>query len=165
MKRFLIILPAVVLFAGLAAQDVKQQVISSAGGYDLSGDNNMSLSWTLGELVISNAESPGGELVLTQGFQQSKILVQGIEINPVLDLEVMIYPNPARETFNIKFSEPTGSETKIFLSGPDSRLINTDIIKPGVLIKEIQMQKYPAGMYFLKIKNGNKQNVYKIVKL
>jgi len=165
MKRLLLFISIILLCASISAQEVKQQVVTSAGGYDISGDNTISLSWTLGELVASTVESSGGQLVLTQGFQQSKVIVQGIEINPALDVEVLLYPNPTREYLNIKFSEPLDGETKIFLSGPDGRIINTAILKPGVLIKEMQMQKYPAGKYFLRIKNGNKRNVYKIIKL
>lgn len=165
MKRLLLFFSVISLCFVITAQDVKQQVITSAGGYNISGDNSMSLSWTLGELVISTVESPGGQLVLTQGFQQTKVLIEGIEINPELDVEVLIYPNPATDYLNIKFSEPLVGETMIFLSGPDGRLITTEVMKPGVLVKEMRMQKYPAGKYFLRIKNGNKRNVYKVIKL
>lgn len=165
MKSFVSILSILFLFAGLSAQDVKQQVVSSAGGYDLSGDKTMSLSWTLGELVISTAEAAGGGLILTQGFQQSKLLVTGVHLNPELKIDVMLFPNPAQDILNIRFSEPLNGETIIFLSGPDGRLIDTKIIEAGVLLKEINMQKYPPGNYFIRIKNGDKHSVYKIIKL
>ena len=163
MKSLLTIISALFLFSCLGAQDVDQHVISSAGGYDVSGD--ISLSWTLGELVITTVESAGGDLILTQGFQQSKLIVEGIEINPDLGVEVTVYPNPASDILNIRFSEALNGETMIYLSGPDGRLIYNESLLPGVLIKEIIMQKYPAGTYFLRIQNGNKLNVYKIIKL
>ncbi|MEA1887903.1 MAG: T9SS type A sorting domain-containing protein [Bacteroidota bacterium] len=165
MKSLVTIFYVLLLSAGLNAQDVKQQVVSSAGGYDISSDNSMSLSWTLGELVISTAEAAGGDLILTQGFQQSKLLVTGINLNPEHEIDVILFPNPAKDILNIRFSEPLNGETMIFLSGPDGRLIDTEIIKPGVLVKEINMQKYPAGNYFIRMKNGDKHNVYKIIKL
>lgn len=165
MKRLLSPLAALFLFFSLHAQDVEQHVISSAGSFDVAADNSISLSWTLGELVVTTAESSDGSLVLTQGFQQSKLLIDGVELNPELGVEVTVYPNPVREIVNIKFSEQLKGETMIFLSGPDGRLIHNKALKPGVLITEIYMDKYPSGTYFLRIQNGNKLSVYKIIKL
>ncbi|MFO7756818.1 MAG: T9SS type A sorting domain-containing protein [Bacteroidales bacterium] len=165
MKRTLSFLTALFLCLSLGAQDVEQHVISSAGSFDVSGDNSVSLSWTLGELVVTTAESSDGSLILTQGFQQSKLIIDGIELNPELGVEVTVYPNPVNEIVNIKFSEQLKGETMIFLSGPDGRLIYNEALKPGVLIREIYMDSYPSGTYFLRIQNGNKLNVYKIIKL
>lgn len=77
MKYFLSSLLAFLVLATVSGQDLKQQVVSSAGGYDVSGDNSISLSWTLGELVITTVESSGGDLILTQGFQQSALAPVG----------------------------------------------------------------------------------------
>jgi len=165
MKKVFALFAASILFIGLSAQNVDQNVISSAGGYDVSADNSISLSWTLGELVVTTVSSSGGDLILTQGFQQSKLIVEGIDINPDLGVEVRIYPNPASEILNIRFSEPLNGETLLFLSGPDGRLVFNKTMKPGVLVDEIYMQKYPSGTYFLRIQNGNKMNIYKVIKL
>ncbi|MFP4489275.1 MAG: T9SS type A sorting domain-containing protein [Bacteroidales bacterium] len=165
MKRTLSFLAVLFMFFSLNAQNVDQHVISSAGSFDVSGDNSISLSWTLGELVVTTVDSPGGDLILTQGFQQSKLIIDGIELNPELGVEVTVYPNPVNEIVNIKFSEQLKGETMIFLSGPDGRLIYNEALKPGVLIREIYMDSYPSGTYFLRIQNGNKLNVYKIIKL
>ncbi len=165
MKRILSPLAALFLFFSMNAQDLDQHVISSAGSFDVAGDNSISLSWTLGELVVTTVESSDGSLILTQGFQQSKLLIDGIELNPELGVEVTVYPNPARDIVNIKFSEELKGETMIYLSGPDGRLIHNEALKPGVLMQQIYMDKYPSGTYFLRIQNGNKLNVYKIIKL
>ncbi len=165
MKSYLTIIPALLLFAGLNAQDVEQHVIAAAGGYDVSGDNSISLSWTLGELVITTVVSTGGDLILTQGFQQSKLIVEGIDLNPDMGVQVRIYPNPASELLYIQFSEALNGETILFLTGPDGRLLFKEILQPGVLIKEIPVLRYPSGTYFLRIQNGNKLNVYKVIKL
>ncbi|MBS0010994.1 MAG: T9SS type A sorting domain-containing protein [Bacteroidales bacterium] len=53
----------------------------------------------------------------------------------------------------------------IFLSGPDGRLVNTQTLEPGNAVSEIALQALPPGTYFLRIKNGHKLNVYKIIKL
>ncbi len=165
MKRILSPFVVLFLFFSLNAQDLDQHVISSAGSFDEASDNSISLSWTLGELVITTVESSGGDLILTQGFQQSKLLIDGIELHPELDVEVTIYPNPARDIVNIKFSEELKGETMILLSGPDGRLLYNEALMPGVLIQHIYMDQYPSGTFFLRIQNGNKLNVYKIIKL
>jgi len=165
MKKILTFIFTACFVASATAQDVKQQVISSAGGFDVSGDNTISLSWTLGELVISTVTSTGGDLILTQGFQQSKLEVTAIEEHPELGIMVAIYPNPTSEIVNIKFTTPLEGETAVYLVGPDGRTIITDIIPSGVLLKPIDMQTYPSGTYFLRIQNGVKLNVYKVIKL
>lgn len=164
MKRIITILSIILLFPGLFAQDVDQQVISSAGGYDVSG-GGISLSWTLGELVTSTVTSGGGELILTQGFQQSKLTVDAIEINPELGATVLIYPNPSVDMVNIKFSSPLSGETVISMLGPDGRAVFNEVLQAGILTKQINMQGYPGGTYFLRIQNANKLNVYKVIKL
>ena len=165
MKRILAFIFASCFVASLSAQDVKQQVISSAGGFDVSGDNSISLSWTLGELVITTVTSAGGDLILTQGFQQSKLDVTAIKEHLELGIRVTIYPNPTSEIINIKFTSPLEGESTVYLIGPDGRTIINDIIPSGVLLKPIDMQGYPSGTYFLRIQNGVKLNVYKVIKL
>lgn len=163
MKSILTSVLAIFFIASVSGQEIKQQVISSAGGYDVSGD--ISLSWTLGELVISTVESSGGDLILTQGFQQSKLEVTAIEENPDLGVAVTIYPNPTSEILNIKFVLPLEGETLMQLAAPDGSIVLVEEVPSGVLIKQINMQAYPAGTYFLRIQNGIKLNVYKIIKL
>ncbi len=165
MKSFLTSVLAIFFIVSVSGQDIKQQVISSAGGFDVASDNSISLSWTLGELVISTVESGSGDLILTQGFQQSKLEVTAIEENPDLGVAVTIYPNPTSEILNIKFVLPLEGETLLQLAGPDGRRLFNEEIPPGVLMKQINMQGYPAGTYFLRIQNGIKLNVYKIIKL
>ncbi|MCD4770125.1 MAG: T9SS type A sorting domain-containing protein [Bacteroidales bacterium] len=163
MKTLLTSILAIIFVVSVSGQEIKQQVISSAGGYDVSG--GISLSWTLGELVITTVESGGGDLILTQGFQQSKLEVTAIEENPDLGVAVTIYPNPTSEILNIKFALPLEGETLVQLAGPDGRSVFSKEVPSGVLIEQINMQAYPAGTYFLRIQNGIKLTVYKIIKL
>jgi len=63
MRKILLITIAIV---ALIFQAKAQQVIASSGGY-FEGEN-VSLNWTVGEPVIETFT--GGNLILTQGFQQ-----------------------------------------------------------------------------------------------
>ena len=165
MKSILTFIIALVFVATAGGQDLKQQVVSSAGGFGVSGDNSISLSWTLGELVISTVQASGGDLILTQGFQQSKLTITAIDVNKDLGVEVSVYPNPTSELVNIKFGAPLEGETTLFLMAPDGRQVLNMKLEQGEVLKEIDMNEFPGGTYFLRIQNGIKLNVYKIVKL
>ncbi len=156
---------AIFIMVSASGQDLKQQVISSSGGYDVSGDNSISLSWTLGELVITTVESVSGDLILTQGFQQSKMSVTAIGENKDLGVKVSIYPNPTSEIVNIKFASPLDGETYIFIIAPDGKQIFNEKISYGQLLKQINMQEFPAGTYYIRVQNEIKLNVYKVIKL
>ena len=149
----------------VSGQSVKQQVVASAGGYDVSGDNTISLSWTLGELAITTVESGSGDIVLTQGFQQTMLVIDAIQKNPELDVEVTVFPNPTSELVNIRFAAPLDGDTDIFLHGADGRLVYTGKIVPGELLKQVNMHQHPGGTYILRIQNGIRINIYKIIKL
>lgn len=164
--RFLLAQISILLIAiSLPAQDINQQVISSAGGYNVSADNSLRLSWTLGELVISTVQSEDNQLILTQGFQQSKLVIDGIKVYPELGVSVVVFPNPTSEVFSIKLESPLDGETTFHLADPNGRVVMNGELLPGELIKEVSMQGLPAGTYFLRIQNGIKLNVYKIIKL
>jgi len=68
MKKLLLL--SVVCFVVVSAngQSISSSVVASAGGYSEAGE--ISLSWTLGELAVETFTA--SELILTQGFQQSK---------------------------------------------------------------------------------------------
>jgi hypothetical protein len=153
------------LAASLSAQEVSPQVISSAGEFNVSSDNSISLSWTLGELVISTVTSTDNQLVLTQGFQQSNLIADAIKVHPELGITITVYPNPTSELVNIRLASPLEGNTMIYLTSPDGREVFNDKLMQGDLTMQISMHEYPSGTYFLRIQNGIKLNVYKIIKL
>ncbi len=165
MKSLLTTFLFVLFVFSVSGQEIKQHVVASAGGFDISGDNSISLSWTLGELVIETVESGSGDIVLTQGFHQTMILIDAIQKNPELGVDVTVFPNPTSELVNIDFSAPLPGKTDIFLNSADGRLVYTGKLLPGEEIKQINMQQYPDGTYILRIQNGIRINIYKIIKL
>ena len=80
-------------------------------------------------------------------------------------VEVSVFPNPTSEMVNINFSAPLSGETELYLNSADGRLIYTGKLLPGDILKQINMQQYPGGTYILRIQNGIKINIYKIIKL
>jgi hypothetical protein len=158
MKRYILVFFTALYALSLSGQ--KQEVIASAGGYNSAG--GISISWTLGETIIPTFSS--GDLILTHGFQQ-QLIVTTIEDNLEELVNVTVYPNPASEVLNLRFEVPVEGEIDVYLLNQQGQLVKTDIIEAATLEKQINMQEYPAGIYFLRLVKGKLSNVYKVVKL
>jgi len=143
---------------------VKQEVIASAGGYNKSADNSISISWTLGETIVPTFTSQDGSLILTHGFQQ-KLIITAVEENLEVPVKVTIYPNPASELVNIQFESATDKEITLYLLDSQGKLVKTDKIEISTMDKTINLQDLPAGIYYLRLTKGKLVNVYKVVKL
>jgi hypothetical protein len=148
----------------LGAQSLKQDVISSAGGFNVASGGTISISWTLGETIIPTFASQDGSLILTHGFQQKIIITTEVE-NILEPISVTIYPNPASEVINIKFDTPVDGEIIFFLINNQGGMAKTGKIEAATTNKEINMQDLPSGIYYLRLTKGNLVNVYKVVKL
>jgi len=159
MKRSTLILILLVFSLSLSSQ-VKQEVIASAGGYSQSG--GVSLSWTLGETVIPAYKS--GDVVLTQGFQQ-QISVATIKKELEIQVDILVYPNPASDVLNIRFGSSLPSEIDLALLDSNGRVVKSEVIESAVIEKQLNLQELPEGIYILRLTKGKLVNVYKVVKL
>jgi Secretion system C-terminal sorting domain len=163
MKRNILI-TTLILFSIAATAQVKQEVIASAGGYNKSADNSISISWTLGETIVPTFTSQDGSIILTHGFQQ-KLIITAIEENLEEPVKVTIYPNPASEVINIQFESATDKEISLYLLDSQGKLVKTDKIEAATIDKTVNLQDLPAGIYYLRLTKGKLVNVYKVVKL
>jgi len=159
MKRIIFIL-FVIFFALSVSAQVKQEVIASAGGYDVNG--SLSISWTLGETIIPTFTN--GDLVLTHGFQQ-QLIITTVEENLEVLVNVTVYPNPASDIVNIRFESPVEGEITLTILDSQGKLIKRDVIESTMIEKQINLQDIPAGIYYLRLTKGKLVNVYKVVKL
>jgi hypothetical protein len=159
MKRNIFILIAI-LFALSANAQIKQEVIASAGGYNVNG--GLSISWTLGETIIPTFENGG--LVLTHGFQ-GQLLITAIEENLDVLVNIKVFPNPASDNVNIKFEAPLDGEIVLTIINSQGKLIRSELIESTMVEKQINLQDLPAGIYYLRLTKGKLLNVYKVVKL
>ena len=158
MKHYIFIL--VILFFAISANAQKQEVISSAGGYNTNG--GLSLSWTLGETIIPTFKN--GDLILTHGFQQV-LIITSVEENIDVLVNVKVFPNPAGEYVNIRFESPLEGEISLSLIDSQGKLFKNDIIESTLIEKQINLQDLPAGIFYLRLTKGRLINVYKVVKL
>jgi hypothetical protein len=161
MKHYIFVLFLVLLSLSVSAQ-VKQEVIASAGGYNVN--SGLSISWTLGETIIPTFKSQDGKLSLSHGFQQ-QLLVTAVEENLDIVVKVKIFPNPASDVINISFESPVEQEIVITLLDSQGKLVKSDLIEPAMTEKQINLQDVPGGVYYLRMTKGRLVNVYKVVKL
>ena len=158
MKRYPVIL--ITLLFVLSANAQKQEVIATAGGYNVNG--TLTISWTLGETIVPSFRN--GNLWLTHGFQQ-QLIVTTVEESLEDLVKVTVYPNPASDNLNIRFDEPLEGEVTVQLINAQGKLVKTDVMEVTVIEKQINLQDLPAGAYFLKLTKDKLTNVYKVVKL
>jgi hypothetical protein len=161
MKRFIIIL-VLLAFAFSGYSQVKQEVIASAGGYNVNG--GLSISWTLGETIIPTFTSQDGSLALMHGFQQ-RLVITAIEENLDVITKIKVFPNPASEVLNIQFEEPVDGEIVLSILDSQGKLIKSDIIESTIIEKQINMQDLATGIYYIRMTQGKLINVYKVIKL
>jgi hypothetical protein len=150
------------IFTLSAAAQVKQEVIASAGGYNVNG--GLSISWTLGETIIPTFKSQDGSLTLTHGFQQ-QLIVTTVEENIDVFVSVIVFPNPASDVVNIKFEAPVDSEVIVDILDSQGKMVKRDLIESTMSEKQLNLQNFPPGIYYLKLIKGKLVNVYKVVKL
>jgi hypothetical protein len=125
-----------------------QEVIASSGDYFEAG--NIKISWTLGEPVTETFTQAA--IILTQGFQQSKIDPISIYELPELNFEIDLFPNPVRNEINLYTEQPAGLSLKLF----DFK---------GVLLREqqvvtekttVDVNDLASGGYFLLVSGKGK---------
>ncbi|MCU0471980.1 MAG: T9SS type A sorting domain-containing protein [Bacteroidales bacterium] len=160
MKRYILILITGFFTLSAVAQTYKQDVIASAGGYNVNGA--LSISWTLGETIIPTFQN--GDLILTHGFQQ-QLFITAVEENLETLVKVAIYPNPTSEMVSINFDEALDTEVTFQLINSQGKVVKADIIEATIIETQVNLQDIPEGVYYLKLTKGKLSNVYKVVKL
>ena len=84
------------------SQNLDHFVIGTDGGY--AGNNQFSLSYTIGEIVTELGNDPINNIDLTQGFQQSYISIVSTE-NHIAEIDISVFPNPAVNYLNVNISD------------------------------------------------------------
>lgn len=159
MRRFVLFILGSFLFVPVMSQVARQDVITSAGGYNSAA--GVSLSWTLGEMIVPTFSS--SNLILTHGFQQ--LIITPVQKNLESLVKITIYPNPAVDVINLLLDKTLEGEIEIAVIDYMGRLVRTDFMEAFMIEKQINMQDLPGGIYFLRITEGRLSNIYKIVKL
>jgi hypothetical protein len=148
----------VLLLCALHVQG-QQQVVSSAGNFHANASG--SISWTLGELAVETLTTAGN--ILTQGFQQSRLTVTGIGDLPILDYEIVVFPNPASDHLIIRTDKEQHENLYYQLYDLSGKLIVQDRIRETGTILPVNHLR--SAVYLLRIIEGNRQvRAFKVVK-
>ena len=116
---------AILIIVGISySQDLDHFVIGTDGGY--ARNNQFSLSYTIGEVVTDLGRDTVNNVDLTQGFQQSYISIVSVE-DYDLDIDIMIYPNPAVDYLNVMVSD-IDKANNYFMYDMSGKLIRQEII-------------------------------------
>lgn len=136
-----------------------QEVVATAGGSHST--ENLQVSWTLGELSIHTISND--ELILTQGFHQTKYSIIVVEDDND-DIELTIYPNPTRDNIYLLIkSELDFSDWKFVLYDLKGAIIQTSSIQSDRT--QISMRNLAPAGYILKVMDKSKSiKTFKIIK-
>lgn len=158
--RKIVLLISGALLAGqlVMAQSVQLSptVLASAGNYSEAG--GISLSWTLGEVAVTKLSQ--GDLVLTQGFQQSFLNNVGIAKDPIR-WQIIAYPNPVKDELRIQFDVTDPTDYLVEIQDVSGRLLSQEQYKqvaPGDIIS-VEMSPYSQGVYFFRISTTDREQV------
>ena len=135
-----------------------QEVIASGGSFQIA--NGLTVSSTIGEPIIETF--PGNGIILTQGFQQSKLMIVSIQdIDSNFSTE--IYPNPTTTSITLETNGVFNLEYQLIsLTG---EIIQHHKINSNKA--NIDLSFLPANTYLLKIfsAEGKLSKVIKVQKI
>lgn len=75
-----------------------------------------------------------------------------------------VYPNPTSGEFKIEFETSITESTNLLVINNLGQIVLRDVIPPGSIRKDVDIQTLSAGVYFIKISSGSGYTIKKIVK-
>ena len=147
-----IFLIANILFAfSFYSQNLDHFVIGTDGGY--AGNNQFSLSYTIGEIVTELGNDTVNNIDLTQGFQQAYISIVSTE-NHIADIDISVFPTPAVNYLNVNISDLSKVKTYAMYDMSGKLLLQQEIISNQF---EISFSNFSSGNYLLIFKNDQQK--------
>ena len=137
-----------------------QAVIASAGGNATGSTGNVTFS--VGQIVYTTNSGSAG--TVAQGVQQPFEIQTVLGVNNFnINLQMMVYPNPATNALSLQIKDYNLNEMKYELIDLNGRLIaNSKIVTETTIL---QLDAYPAAIYLLNIMQNNQLiKTFKIIK-
>ena len=158
MKAYFILTILLLGGLGLNAQSTDLEVLGNAGGY--GSQENAQLTWTLGELSIATLNDP--QATLTQGFNQTSLVVTALEDAFPEEWEVKAFPNPVSEVLNVRWNETTQPVHLRFTNLSGQVLYQSKV--EDTPETQFQVTDFAQGTYFLEVfdENGTKGRTFKV---
>ena len=141
-----------ILFAfSFYSQNLDHFVIGTDGGY--AGNNQFSLSYTIGEIVTELGNDTVNNIDLTQGFQQAYISIVSTE-NHIADIDISVFPNPAVNYLNVNISDLSKVKSYAMYDMSGKLLLQQEIISNQF---EVSFSNFSSGNYLLIFKNDQQK--------
>ena len=158
---------SIIFFLGqnfLQAQTISPQSVNS--GATKMSQNNGSLSFTVGELVVLTAVDSAGN-TLGGGFTTSSTITTAAiqEPNSAI-LNVKVYPNPTTDLLTVSIHDSKLSQVIIEVSDINGRLVSYGKYAGITNNIGINTNSWERGSYFLNLKSSQDLilGTYKIIK-
>jgi hypothetical protein len=156
-------------------RNVARKILPDAGG------ENFSQSWDRGEMkTVPLVWSPidtwinRGRISIVAFIQDdnTKEILQAAttqEYNPSTGLwdvgvltagKVILYPNPAGERINVYFEERPDEDLKLMIYNMSGRLVLTDQVTVGQMIRTIELNQLGDGLYILELRRERNGSLY-----
>jgi hypothetical protein len=149
MNKLLLLLFLLLLLRTGITNSYGQDVISTNGGSCKSAA--FQLDYTIGEPVIETLSSSSN--TLTQGFQQSNLIVTAIDQIAIGAIDLKLYPNPVVDELMLETCNLSQEKLLLKLFDISGKLILQKNLKQTV--EKIDMQAYRKGNYLLIVYTGN----------
>lgn len=103
MKRLLFLSTLMLASLSLHSQTISPSVVASSGGH--AQGEGLTISWTLGEMVIETFQHDNSGIILTQGFHQTYIMITSVYEAQSIDIQINAFPNPVKEQLTVYVQE------------------------------------------------------------
>jgi hypothetical protein len=140
-------------------QSNAQEVVTSGGDY--FSNSSGSLSFTMGEPIVETFL--GTTKILTQGFQQTRLLIVNVEDFQFSKINAEVFPNPTNYLLNVRVKNAGNAKIRCKLYDSDGKfLFRNDSSEQEFTIS---MSQFGSGIYYLKVATRhNEMETFKIIK-
>jgi hypothetical protein len=153
-KKLKLVMLSLILSVGVS----KAQEATVSTGRDASGAGG-SFSYSIGQVSYTEINGTSGSLL--QGVQQPfEVLVLGTNDQVEMEVQLNVYPNPTNSFLILS------SDKNEFLELELINIKGKSIYNSKFQVnRKIDMEAYPTGMYFLRVKENNQIiKSFKIIK-
>jgi hypothetical protein len=136
-----------------------QQVVATAGATSQTASGG--ISYTIGEIVTETFTASG--TTLTQGFQQTKLVITAINMITDLGYTIEVFPNPATDFVKLSVSSNKVKGLHYVLYDINGKTIATKQLESTETT--IPFSDISCASYILKVFDGQKEvKSFKIIK-
>jgi len=147
------------LIFGLSGLNAQQTVDASGGNASGAGG---SVSYSVGQINYTTNTGVNG--IVTQGVQHPyEIIIVGVDINPLINLEFTVFPNPTFSNLTLKTTTYPIDNITYKLFDINGKQLNEEKISSTETL--ICIQQFPVGVYFIKVVENNIEiKTFKVIK-